>query len=297
MQLNRFQRALTLGIAVVVIAGGCSIAAFAHGPGGDGGRGGYRGFLGGFGGPGPRTPSAVYDSTIALSNYQYSQAFNGYEMSEFGNEINLDPSPRLVNVVVAMANFGSTSFSTPITFNIYEPGATPGTAGSLIATDTQTFTIPAASTCTSPSCFIAAGSVAVSNVTFKNWGFSTVLPSTVVYGISLDALNSDCATTPSDCGNDPNPVGSLNVDLSSSGTDITAGSDALPGNVFASLGNPSYLACPLNGGSLPLTFPAPKTFESMFVWCGNSSTQYGYGQPDPLGANDIPAVQFNAVGH
>lgn len=286
MKLNRFSgRALVIGIAVVLVAG-TSVAAFAYGgPGGPGSPGIGRG---------------LYDSTIPLSQYQSSQAFNGYEMSEFGNEVNLDQSwLSLNNVVVSMANFGPTSFSTPITFNIYKPGATPGTVGSLVASETQTFNIPGgtASTCISPSCYyVSAYGVATFNIKFNNWPHLLALPRTVVYGISLDALNSDCQTTPADCGNDPNPIGSLNVDLSSSGTDISAGSDTLPGNVFASLGHPSDLACPLNGGSLPLTFPTSNQFGamvSMFEWCGNSSTTYGYGQPDPLGTNDIPAVQFN----
>src|ERR1039458_6190762 len=44
----------------------------------------------------------VYDSTIALADYQYSQAFNGPEITQFGNEVTLASTGPLNNVVVAM---------------------------------------------------------------------------------------------------------------------------------------------------------------------------------------------------
>jgi hypothetical protein len=134
------------------------------------------------------------------------------------------------------------------------------------------------------------------NVTFN---FSSItLPSPVVYIISLPQLaGTDGQTLDADM----TPIGFLNVNLSSEGFDVTAGSDVYPGNVFVSSdftdtagSNLALGACPNAwAGSLSSPMALP-------VMCAA-----GYGQNTPNGTNsqtgglwlnNIPAVAFYAAG-
>ena len=117
--------------------------------------------------PGPKPPPppqtvAVYDSTISpLPGNIPSFGVEAYAFNQIGNEINLatpgGPPKQLNNVVVTMSSwhceagdvFSGTcvsipghTYSVPITFTIYNQGASAGTVGSVIATRTQTFDIP-----------------------------------------------------------------------------------------------------------------------------------------------------------
>jgi len=74
-----------------------------------------------------------------------------------------------------MVNFTTLAYTVPITFSIY--GVGPGNAvGSLISTDTRSFSIPGA----------PHGSVAsIFNITFNFAPQRITLPSKVVYGLSF----------------------------------------------------------------------------------------------------------------
>ena len=226
----------------------------------------------------------LYDSLIPAGIY--SQAFNGPEVTQFGNAINLASNPAgaaLGTVTVGMANFGPTAFSTSVTFNIYKIAA-GGVLGSLIATDTKTVAVPVGK--------------AVFNATFDFSSQNVALPSTIVYGITLNALATDCATTVADCGNDPNPIGSLNVDLNAN---VSAGSDVYPGDVFVKSLQADTSGTAL-GSNLGYCTGAPtgvlSTFQGVPVGC---TTGYGSQTETPyiaggLGIDEIPAVEFTTVG-
>jgi hypothetical protein len=88
-----------------------------------------------------------------------SYGAEAYAFNEIGKEVNLAPSTKpLTDFTVAMSSWACESggwtgptpctttpgatYAVPITFSIYSHATTPGTAGRLIASDTQTFNIP-----------------------------------------------------------------------------------------------------------------------------------------------------------
>lgn len=285
---RNFFAILVVTALAVVAATGAASASYASSAAGTGTK------------PMVKTITTLYNSTISpLPSSQVSQPFSGPQVAEFGNEINLArSSKRLGTVTVTMDSWAcesgswgnsdcvttpGTSYSVPITFTIYNPGPVTGTAGTVIATKTQTFNIPfrpsASSKCSNGEWLDASDTChngLATNITFDFSSPKVVLPGTIVYGISYTTDNN---------GVDGN-VDSLNVALSSSGTNVTAGSDTFPGFVFVSAGQPNLVVCPLPDGS----FPAAGDFQADFIWCSN-----GYGQPNPLGTSDIPAVEFNKV--
>lgn len=235
----------------------------------------------------PASPQGPLKEVIALYNTTapqgiYSQAFNGPQITEFGNAVNLaqgTAGASLSTVTVTMVNFGPTAFTTPITFSIYQLG-TGGVVGGLVATDNANIAVPAGTT--GPVAFNATFSFAFQHV---------VLPSTIVYGITLDQLITDCATTPGDCGNDPNPIGSLNVALSEN---VSAGTDVYPGDVYVSSLQADASSTAL-GSNLGYCTGAPagvlSTFQGVPVMC-----PVGCGSNiDGLGVDSVPAVLFVAA--
>ena len=233
------------------------------------------------------TTAIMYDSIDPGDTWPYAQAFNGTEIQQFGNAVNLKYSgENLQSAVVGMTNFwipaGSTvaqSFSTPITFNVYN------TALGLLATDTQTFTIPAA--------VAGQGETPDGNETFTvTFDFATpvALPDSVIYGIALPTLNSDCSSTPSDCGNDPNPVGSLNVNLTIEPTEVSVGSDTNPGHVYVATTS-ANTAGP--DGQISCT-PVQNGFASYSTALGNGGN-CGYNVATNTGAEFVPTVELIGV--
>jgi hypothetical protein len=172
----------------------------------------------------------LYNSTVPLTAPGYAQAFNGTEIYQFGNAVTLAaPGLHLGHAVVEMANFYmpdsatvAQAYSTPLTFTIYKD--VKGAAGATIARSRETVAIPAGVSGVTDG-------VAVFDATFNFTGH-VALPSKVIYGIEIDALNSDCVATPAYCGNNPNAYGSLNVVLSTEPTNVTVGSDVYPGYVY-----------------------------------------------------------------
>ena len=262
--MNKKVAAIGLAVGVVLGAGGTAFAYFTA-PGN------------GVGSAKTGTTSALsisqvdpaYDSLVTDGNYIQDQTYGGAGVSEFGNEVNLASNGQLSDVVVAMRNWGPTAFSTPITFNIYSPGATAGSVGSVIATDTATFSFqPAIDGNSDPS---------VSNITFDFSSQDLTLSGPVVYGIAFDASSG--------------PPSSLNVALSSSNTNLTVGTDEYPGHVFV---NTSTVAGWDSGAGTCNTLTAG-VFEAANVWCDDvpADNAGAYGNANNA---DIPAVEFNVVG-
>jgi hypothetical protein len=233
----------------------------------------------------------LYDSLTPQG--LYSQAFNGPQITEFGNAVNLAQNPgnaALGKVTVAMVNYVPTvAFTTSMTFTIYNLG-TGGTVGSVLATDTENVNVPITP--------LNAHGRALFNATFDFSSQDVVLPSTVAYGIKLNQLATDCATTPADCGNNPNPIGSVNVLLSAN---VSAGSNVYPGYIFA-----SSLQADVAGAALASDFGACPgaptgvltTFQGVPVGCsaGYGSDFESNAVSTYLGVDTIPAVEFSTVG-
>jgi hypothetical protein len=126
--------------------------------------------------------------------------------------------------------------------------------------------------------------------TFDFSAQNLVLPSTVVYSVSFDQLAADCVTTPSTCGNNPNPVGSLNVMLSYSVSSVSVGADPMPGYVFVQSANLTALNSDI-GTCNTLT---ANVFEAAYVDCWDGSSSYWDHTPTN-NWGDIPAAQFNVT--
>jgi uncharacterized membrane protein YgcG len=182
-------------------------------------------------------------------------------------------------------------FSWPITFNVYATGTI--TPGSLIATDTKTFSIPyrpsASPECTgaqagewydhsSKSCFNGLAT----NIMFHFGGPHVTLPASVVFGIAYNTSDygatpqrpQPCDLTVAGC-----PYDSLNVALSTDPTDLSAGSDPNTGAVFQNTATASNYC---DGGIAGV---------GIFRLDSPSNGCWSFGAPGTLPAY-IPAVQF-----
>jgi hypothetical protein len=170
-----------------------------------------------------------------------------------------------------MRNWGSAIASTPITFTIYKASA-GGLPGGVIATDTQDFSFASDS---------ATGRPSVSTITFDFGSQNLLLPGTptsIVYGISYPPTGI---------------TGGLNVALSSSGTDLSVGTDANPGYVFVNTG--SLAGWGSDAGVCTNSDPTAGVFSAAYVWCGNTPPA-NLGAYGSSSGYDIPAVEFNVGG-
>jgi len=271
----------------------------------------------------PPTTSVVYDSIVSPSpadwwNQAFSELNTSFGPAAIGNAVTLASSTApLNNVVVLVDNWAcevgngngpdcvtadttgpDSTFPVTMTFTIFKPGSTPGTVGTAITSDTQTFNIPFRPSADTVNC--AAGKATwatgyntdgsqwydaatktcnwgqISPVTFNDFSpAGEVLPSNVIYGISY---------TPNSQGI-KDPSNYLNVVLSTESTNVTVGSDTDPGNLYMNVPTDgSGAAAAGSGGEVSCT-PA----EAGFV---EYSTASGSGCGLGL-TNNIPAVQFN----
>ena len=277
--------------------------------------------LGGFGlvaaSPAGAVPTSdvIYNSTLSpLPGNIPSYGGEAYSFNEIGNEVNLAPSTEpLTDVTVTMSSWacetggwtGPTpctttpgqTYAVPITFNIYNPGATPGTVGSLITTETQSFNIPyrpSANSVTNPGGTQCSGAPngesewydtatgtcyngLADNVRFDFTSKNVTLPSTVVYGISYDTDNHG----PNPIGGTTSPTDSLNVAFTTESTDVSVGSDANPGNIYVN-------SASATNTNLFCSTVTPDVFMEASNGCVSGSPP----------TNDIPAVQFaTATSH
>jgi len=297
MKLFKTHRKLAmaaLAFTVAIVAGGVAAAYWTSSGGGTGAAQ-----------TGSTTPllidqlggTPMYNSTVDANAYNYSQCYYCVQMGDFGNKINLaGGGGPLSDVLVSMVNFNDLSAQTPpytmdMTLNIYNPGTYigPGSApGTLIAKDSQAFTIPSApsggyygSTCTAdrvtnPNSLCG---LAFFNVVFNFESQNVTLPGTVVYDIQY---------------NDPqnNVDGGVNVQLANEDTQITVGSDTAPGYLFASLAstanNNGYDNSYNNVGPGEVTCDTVTTTFGEYPTASCEGGAEGYGLP-PY----VPAVEFD----
>jgi hypothetical protein len=220
-----------------------------------------------------------YDSLIPSNTYSQDQTTGGDGPQEFGNGITLSTAPNaveLVNVVVAIDNWGAAETDVPMT--LWIPGSdTPGGAA---LSDTQYFNFAAQTNSDTPS---------ETNVTFDFSSQQAYVDSTLVYGITFNTTADVAPVTAAD---------SLNIALSSSATDLSVGADTVPGTVWMDdiYGNNNDFPTCTTG--LP-TSPA-STLVSIVTDCGpyNPLNPGAYGTPAEVaaGSADIPAVEVNVVG-
>jgi hypothetical protein len=271
MKRLRTKKGLVTGAAFVLIlaAGGAAFAYFTSGGSGTGSaKTGTASAL---------TISQVgagYDSLIPSNSYSQDQTYGGAGITDFGNDITLStPSAQLVNVVVAMDNWGGAISNLPITLTI------TGTPGGSPLTDTQDYSFAPAINSDTPS---------ETNITFDFSAQDAFVDQSLVFGISFE-------TNPGDTPNGS----SLNVALSSSGSNLAVGSDTNPGTVwlnttFSTIGN-DFPTCTYTNPSF-----TTGSFEQVTTNCGPYSpvNPGAYGTPSQVnaGSDDIPAVEFNVVG-
>jgi hypothetical protein len=236
-----------------------------------------------------------------------SLGFEATSTSEFGNQIVFGGSARtLDNVVVTLSSWACQSgsgitcsttlgatFPVPITLNIYNPPTTGSypAPGTLIATDTQTFSIPYRPTADpncanggwdAPNCFNGYAN----NITFNAFTPAVVtLPNNIVYGIAFNTSAHGYA--PTGCTGSC-PYDSLNVALSLSPPEPTVGTDPNTGTVFWNTSVPGFYCDGGAAGSGFFRLDSP----GFACWgttppCDASGC---YGPP-----YYIPAVQFNAI--
>jgi hypothetical protein len=200
--------------------------------------------------------TTVYDATLSpLPGNLPSEAFQATQTGQFGDQVPLAGTARRLNsVTVTMSSWacqsgggatcvttpGST-FSMPITFNVYNVGGDGQTVGSLIATRTQTFSIPFRPSSDAVHCVDNTAWYdgpqgcfhgLANNITFDFSSSNVLLPNKVIYGVQYNTS-----------GYGPNPYGystacaiagncpydSLNVALSSQ---ATVGSEVFPGELY-----------------------------------------------------------------
>jgi uncharacterized repeat protein (TIGR01451 family) len=173
------------------------------------------------------TGPVIYDSTvIPLPGNQTSVGAEAYGYKEIGDSITFAGTERnLATVKVTMSSWGcqngrwntadcvttpGATFNVPITLNIYSAG--DPTPGSLIATKTQTFSIPYRPSsdnthCTGgrwydgTNCFNGLAH----NITFDLSSLGVTLPNSVVYGLTYNTTSYG-----------PNPIGTSAACFSSS---------------------------------------------------------------------------------
>ncbi len=243
--------------------------------------------------------SVVYDSTVSpLPGNLPSQAFQATQLGQFGDQVNLAGTARLLNkVTVTMSSWacqsggvysgdcasaaGST-FSMPITFNVYNVANDGQSVGSLIATRTQTFAIPyrpnanpahcggdATEWYNGQGCFHGIAN----NITFDFSSMNVLLPNKVIYGVQYNTsgygphpygYSTACAIA-NNC-----PYDSLNVGLSSQ---ANVGSEVFPGELYQDSVTAGQYCDGGTGGTGAFRLDSP----------GN-----------PCWAGYVPAVQFTA---
>jgi hypothetical protein len=215
---------------------------------------------------------AGYDSLISTGAYSQDQCFACDGPNELGNSITLSTTDaaQLVNVVVAVDNWGAAVANVPMTLWINN------SVGGGPVSDTQDFSFPAAiNPSTQPS---------ETNVTFDFSSQGAFVGPSLVYGITFNTTPGAAPVASAD---------SLNVALSSSATDLSVGTDTNPGSVWLddTFGqNNDFPTCTSNAA---LT---AGVFEQVAVNCGpwNPNNPGAYG--NEAVTDDIPAVEVTVVG-
>jgi hypothetical protein len=290
---------------------------------------------------GASSGSTIYDSTLSpLPGNQVSEAFEATQTTQFGNQVAFTSGSGrvLTSVVVSLSSWGcqagnwstdtcattpGSTFSEPITLNLYNVGSGGTAVGHKFASLTQTFNIPfrpSADANYANDCLpdATAASVPVSsfagtwfdasdghcynglanNVTF-NFGHTQV-PSRLIYGIAYNTSDygahpygdsTACHATTQGCGYD-----SLNVALSNQPSSPSIGTDPHVGTVYEATGYAPYYCDGGTGGVGVFRIDGPNTQGSCWGQTGAVNTADGNQEGGSVGAPYyIPSVQFNAV--
>jgi hypothetical protein len=220
----------------------------------------------------------AYDSLTPDGTYVQDQTYGGAGVTEFGNEIKLTSGGVLGNVVVAFRNWGGALTAFPVTFNIFNPGDTsPDSAAIGSVTVDANF---AAS---------VGGNPSTSTVTFDFSSLDLTVPQTLVYGVAYAGAGTN------------GPGSSLNVALSSSGSDLSIGTDPFPGTVYVNLLDSTWIGGWQVDTGVCSTTPSYTGFASTDVWAAapgdcTSNTENNAGAYQNAQGADIPAVEFNVDG-
>jgi len=243
----------------------------------------------------------MYNSRLDASAYQASQCFYCVAMGELGNEVNLaGGGGPLNNVTVDMANFNASGGPMNITFNIFAQSS-GGVPGTLLATDEQSFNIPAAPNGGYGSTYCTTGAGASDpfcgignfSITFNFASQDITLPGTVVYGIEYNDAQS--------AGNS-----GVNVQMvSETGPDqISVGTDTSPGYLFtdtaSTAGDNGYNASGNDVGPGEVTCSTVNsTFSQYSTADGTNASLVSAGNPTGAcgEAPYIPAVEFDSGGY
>jgi len=218
---------------------------------------------------------AGYDSLIPSNTYTEDQCLAGCDgPSEFGNDITLaNPGSyqQLTSVVLAVRNWGPAITGASITLSINNTVAGP-------FTNTETFNIGPA--------IVNGVKPLTQDLTFELASQNLYVAREFAYGFTF---NDPLPSPPGDAAGE----GSLNIALSSSGTNLLIGTDTTPGTIELSdtFGNNNdFPAC--------MTGLSAGVFEKLVTDCGLSQEFNAYGTPAQVlaGSDDIPAVEFNVVG-
>jgi hypothetical protein len=291
----------------------------------------------------PHDPT-IYDSTVQPNPGNLaSESYEATATAEFGNQISFAGTARVLDtVVVQMSSWGCQSgnwstyntapcvtspgstFTEPITLNVYNVGPPsaygPSTAGSLITSVTQTFSIPYRPSADTNYTTDCAATATADNVPVSDFagtwydaalnscfnGYLTpitftlghvVIPNDIVYGIAYNTSdfgyapqgdNTACHSSSGGCGYD-----SLNVAVSQQPTAPSVGSNDYPGTVYQNIDNAGYQSNYCDGGAAGINvfrIDEPANYPT-----GNGTTSGCWGQGTAATPWYIPAVQFNAV--
>jgi hypothetical protein len=252
----------------------------------------------------------IYDSTVSpLPGNLPSVGAEAYSFTELGDEVTFaGTSRKLVSVNATLSSWGCQSgtwykancvttpgatFTVPITINIYNTGVSNIVAGSLIATRTQTFSVPYRPSGDSVHCtggrWYDAGSATcfngkATNITFDFSSMNITLPNTVVYGIAYNTSHygpapigetAACFTTSGGC-----PYDSMNIAL---GPLVNVGSKPFFRTLYQNAVFAGDYCDGQPGGIMRLDSPGNA------CWYDNDPSSSTFGQ------SYIPTVKFNAA--
>jgi hypothetical protein len=221
-----------------------------------------------------RQLGAGYDSLIPNSDssgypgpYIQDQCMNSCSgITEIGNEVTLATpgTQRLADVVVALRNRGPAIAQGALTITVDVNGHIATAAPAIAGVQSN-------------------GRPTVTEVTVDFSGTAVFVPQTFTYGISFPEL-----TGISDA---------LNVALSSSLNDISAGTDGVPGSLFVKTDGTDLSS---DGDFPSCVGTGSTTFAAFATTCGDPAPANpgAYGTHDEVlaGNADIPAVEINVVG-
>jgi hypothetical protein len=271
--------------------------------------------------PAATSSAQLYNSTTVVAKIGNlpSVGPEAYSFAEFGNEVDLVGN-HVGSVVVELSSWAcqtgtwfdkncgtltNAKFSVPITFNIYAPPALGSNApGAVLATRTQTFSIPYRPSanfahCTGgkagewwdaalASCFNGKAD----DVTFNFAG--TVLHTTdIVFGISYNTTHygptpigegASCFAASGGCPYDSLNIGLTTDDGTGYGGDVTTGSDRYPGTVYQ---NASFGSDYCDGGTAGINVFRIDSPTGPSCWGTNTTTT-----PNDTAPFYIPAVDI-----